>query len=286
MNIRIIIDTCEKKKVFNCRRIKAKIKKQNANEELRPSLKKFFKSLAKHKGILAWLCPLIITFAAAFLRFLWFAVESGRVLFWNIDLSAISMSSNSIYNIVLFLVFSIIILAIMMIPTIIIQSKQKTLVKIFDFFVLYMLFFVICAVYVDGWTALGENLIMSTITFSISVALVFGFVLLPGFLLCWAIGFKRKSSRPIKLTPKWLIISIVAWAILIIGFSFYIGYDSASSQTRFRITKDDYAIIYENDDYYYMAKYDPVKNEINREQQKAVLKNEIEYIWKSDLGEF
>lgn len=59
-----------------------------------------------------------------------------------------------------------------------------------------------------------------------------------------------------------------------------IGYNSASSQTRFRITKDNYAIIYENDDYYYLAKYNPAKNEINKEQQKAVLKNGIEYTWK------
>lgn len=280
MNIKIIIDICEKKRVSCCKRIKAKIKKQNDNKELKLNLEKPCKILSKHKGVLAWLCPLVITFAVAFLRFLWFAIESGRVSFWNIDLSAISMSSNSIYNIILLLAFSIIMLATIMIPTIIIKSKQRTLVKFFEFFVLYMLFFVVCAVSVDGWASLGENLIMNAIAFAIAVAVVFGFALLPGLLLCWAIGAPKKTSKPIKLTPKWLIISIVAWVILIIGLSFYIGYNSASSQTRFRITKDNYAIIYENDDYYYLAKYNPAKNEINKEQQKAVLKNGIEYTWK------
>ena len=280
MNIKIIIDTCEKKRVSCCNRIKAKIKKQNDNKELKLNWEKPCKILSKHKGVLAWLCPLIITFAAAFLRFLWFAMESGKVAFWSIDSSAISMSSNSIYNIILLLVFSVILLAIMMIPTIIIKSKQRTLVKFIEFFVLYMLFLVICAVSVDGWTTMGENLVMSVIAFAIAVAMVFGFVLLPGLLLCWAIGSKKKNSKPLKLTPKWLIISIAFWIILIIGLSFYIGYDTAASQTRFRITKDNYAIVYENDDYYYLAKYDPSKNEINKEQQKAVLKNGVEYTWE------
>lgn len=280
MNIKIIIDKCEKKRVSRCKRIKAKIKKPNDNKELKLNLEKLCKSLSKHKSVFAWLCPILITLVAAFLRFLWFAMESGRVAFWGIDSSAISMSSNSIYNIILLLVFSVILLSIMMIPMIIIKSKQRTLVKLIEFFVLYMLFLVICAVSVDGWTTMGENLVMSVIAFSIAVAVVFGFALLPDLLLCWAISSKKKDSKPLKLTTKWLIISIVAWIIIIIGLSFYIGYDSVSNQTRFRITKDNYAIIYENDDYYYLAEYDPDTNKINKEHQKAVLKKEIEYIWQ------
>lgn len=280
IKINININKCKNKKIHFCKHLKVKVKKHNADETLKSSLEKWYKLLYKNKGILAWFCPLIVALVAAFLKFLWFAMESGKVAFWNIDSSAISMSNNSIYNIVLLLVFAIIILAIMMIPTIIIKSKQKISAKLFQFFVLYILFFAICAVSVDGWIISGENIIISIIAFAIAVAFIFGFILLPGLLFYWAISSKKNNFKPIKLTPKWLIILMVAWIFLIIVISFHVGYDTASNQKRFRITKDNYAIVYENDEYYFLSKYDPNKNELHKEQQKVVLKNGVEYEWK------
>ncbi len=280
LNIKININKCKNKKIHFCKHLKVKVEKHNADETLKLSLEKWYNRLYKNKGILAWLCPLIVTLAAAFLKFLWFAMESGKVASWNIDSSAISMSNNSMYNIVLLLVFTIIILAIMMIPTIIVKSKQKNSAKIFQFFVIYILFFAICAVSVEGWIIPGKNIIISIISFAIAVALIFGFILLPGLMFCWAISSKKNNVKPIKLTPKWLIILMVAWAFFTIILSFHAGYDIASNQKRFRITNDNYAIVYENDEYYFLSKYDPNKNEIHKEQQKVVLKNGVEYEWK------
>ena len=74
-----------------------------------------------------------------------------------------------------------------------------------------------------------------------------------------------------------LIVLIIA-NILYFYFS---AFDAARRATVYRITSDGYAIIYETDDQYYLAKYDAEEKTILKEHQKVIDKNGVEYTWRN-----
>ena len=252
------------------------INKSNIKEKLEYSLS----FIEIHKKTLSWLCPIIITVFATFLRFIWFVVESGKLLFWNIDSSAISMSENSMYNIVLLLFFSVTLLAGMLTPTIILLTNQKKVAKAFQFILIYITFFVVLVILTNIWDSIGDSWISILCFAIIVVAPIYLALILPGILMYWLFKPTKKTQNKKEGSIKTFCFSILMWIVVLILGSYYIGYRHASEINKFRITEDGYAIIYENDEYYYLAQYDPVKNQVNKDSQKVVKKDGVEYSWK------
>lgn len=68
---------------------------------------------------------------------------------------------------------------------------------------------------------------------------------------------------------------------LIFNIIYFYGesYWSSATQTRYRVTNDGYAIIYETDDTYYLAKYDAENGVIDAAIQKTIDSTDVEYTW-------
>ena len=86
-------------------------------------------------------------------------------------------------------------------------------------------------------------------------------------------------KRNTAITPKSVVVLAVIFLIFNILYFYFASYWSSANQIRYRITYDEYAIVYETDDHYYLAKYDVENGVIDKGIQKVVDKIDVEYTW-------
>ena len=88
---------------------------------------------------ITWLATIAVAIMAAGLKFIWYALDAGKLSYWKIDYSAIgNMNENTLYNIFLTLSFSAVVIFFMLMPYTVLKLKWRRKKKIIYFVVLYI----------------------------------------------------------------------------------------------------------------------------------------------------
>ena len=87
------------------------------------------------------------------------------------------------------------------------------------------------------------------------------------------------SAKKNHLSIKTLSIVLVVVFPITLLYSYMIGYFFASSNNSFRITNEGYAIVYETDEKFFLARYDEENNTIDKDDQMIIEKENVSYTW-------
>lgn len=253
------------------------------NQLFRERFKGKIETLNQNIGAITWITTALLAVTAAGLKFLWYVYQIGQLSYWKIEASAISIiDDKSLYYIFMLLMFALFVLGIMLIPYMIINSKIKILIKVGGMLIVLVAssYFVIKMSGLESIIqeyGFGGFIIAEILALFVCVLLF-----LPGYLLGTAIDPRKtaKNPAPQKFGNTWIL--LIVWMIIMTIYSYLIGAFEAESQTSFRITNEGYAIIFETNEYYYLAEYDMDKKEINRDHHIIVEKGDIEYFYSEN----
>ena len=256
---------------------------EEEREEVRKEIKKGFEYLSKHIGAVTWISTVFVAVVAVALRFAWYVYQRGRLSFWKIDASSVSIVDGAtLYNVVLLLALSIIVIIIMSIPALIFKSKMRVCIKIVLLLLLFIVFsvFVFCSV--EMYPIVAGTGMSGVVAIVISMLILFTIFFAPSVVVAIVITPPKKHRlRDIKESVMELLVIALIWSLVMTVYTYWIGYDSARKQTGFRITSTGYAIIYETNDYYYLAEYDKINEKVNKDHQVIVEKKNVEYLYMS-----
>ena len=231
----------------------------------------------KNLGAITWLTTLCTTLAVAYLKLIKYVSECGKLAYWNLPFSIIDVSSdNVVYDIIMSVVFASVMAAFLLIPFLIVKSKLKPLYKV----VINCLLAVIisASLFLSGNT---QNIVLTNgwpgvLAFIITDILFLVIFFIPS-LLIWVSTLPPKHSN--AAAKKTIVPLLVFFLIFSTMFFYFSNHWSAKNETRYRITHDGYAIVYETSDYYYLARYDTENKTIDKNVQKVIAKVDIEFTW-------
>ena len=253
-----------------------------AIKELGNRIFKFLKE-GKNLGAVTWLTTVFATLSVALLKFFGFVFESGKLKYWGISTSVINVAGDGVlYDIIVTIILAAVVFFLLLIPYFIIKSSAKKLNKAI---VLSIIALILSVVFFFGSNArliIHNSFWTGTLVFLAADILFLGMFFAPT--AAFLIVTRPQKNESKQLTPKRAIVLVVVLAAANILYFYGTGCWAAKTETRYRITTDEYAIIYETNNSYYVAKYDQSKNEIIKNQQKIIGKENVEYTWKSDIG--
>lgn len=246
---------------------------------------RIFKFLKKEKnlGAVTWLTTAFATLSVALLKFFGFVFESGKLKFWNINTSAINISGDNIlYDIIVTGIFALVVFLLFLIPYFVIKSKLKKGVKTLSILGIVTILSIILFIGSNAKEIIDNSPVAGIVAFLIADVLLNLMLFTPSIVFLVATKPYKKQSKPLTIKGTTILVIII---VFINVFYFYtIGIWSAMTETKYRVTTDNYAIVYETDNSFYVAKYDDSKNEINKNQQKIISKEGVEYAWKTNIG--
>ncbi len=248
---------------------------------IKHKIKEWIKYLNSNIGAVTWISTVAIAVIATWLKFMWYVFQRGKLFYWNIDSTAISIIDDiTLYSIFLMFVFGVLIIGVMLIPLIIVKSKMKVWWKIIDFIVLFLAFSAIVFNVTGMYSLIEQNGSAGIVASAIVLIIAFMCFFSPSLSVGMLITPSKKTEKGAKRTSiQGVIFCGVLWMIIMTGYIGYVGYDSAKKQTDFRMTSDGYAIIYETNDYYYLAEYDKENRCVIKGHQIIVKKENIEYFY-------
>lgn len=255
---------------------------ESSVEVVKDWAKRIFAFLKEEKnlGAVTWISTAFTAASVALMKFFKFVSESGKLAYWRISPSAIDMATdNVLYDIIVTAVFAVVIFALFLIPYFIAKAKIKTYIKVLLFVgiiaVLSVIFLfgsnAIWIIKTSFWTGLCAFVIadlLFLVMFSLP-SIVFHFTTKP----------PKNETKP--MTKKGIVLMLIVLIIVNILYFYFAAYNTARTATVYRITSDGYAIIYETEDQYYLAKYDAEEKIIHKEHQKVIDKNGVEYTWRN-----
>lgn len=250
----------------------------NTFNDMKKITRRVKKYLKKNLSVITWITTAFIAVAVAILKFIRFVSESGRLGYWRISPAIINVAGdNVLYDIIVTTVFAAVATGLFLIPYFIIKSKMKKGIKgaIFGAIIL-----VLSMIMFFGSNA--SEIIQSSLLIGI---IAFLFVDVIFLLVCFSPTITvLLITKPVKgdlkqLTKKRAVGVVIALSIICIVYFYLSAYYSAMTETNYRITEDGYAIIYETDDLYYLAKYDEKNKIILKEHQKVIEKTDVDYVW-------
>ena len=234
----------------------------------------------KNLGAVTWISAALTAISVAVMKFFKFVSESGKLAYWKISPNVINMTAdNMLYDIIVTAVFAVVIFALFLIPYFIAKSKIKKYVKALLFIGFIA---VLSVIFLFGSNAIGimkTSFWMGLYAFVIADLLFLVMFFLPSVVFHFATKPQKSQTKP--MTKKVVVIMLIVLIIANILYFYFAAYDTARTATVYRITSDGYAIIYETDDQYYLAKYDAEEKTILKEHQKVIDKNGVEYTWRN-----
>lgn len=246
---------------------------------------RIFEFLKKEKnlGAVTWLTTAFATLSVALLKFFGFVFESGKLKFWNINTSAINISGDNIlYDIIVTGIFALVVFLLFLIPYFIIKSDLKKGKKVLLILSIITLLSIILFFGSNAKEIIHHSPVVGIVAFLIADILLNLMLFTPSIVFLIATKPHKKQSKP--LTIKGTIILVIVIVFINVFYFYTIGIWSAMTETKYRVTTANYAILYETDDSYYVAKFDESKNEVDKNQQKIISKEGVEYTWKSDVS--
>lgn len=251
----------------------------NTFNDMKKITRRVKKYLKKNLSVVTWLTTAFIAAAVAILKFIRFVSESGRLGYWGISPVIINVAGdNVLYDIIVTTVFAAVAVGLFLVPYFIIKSKMEKRIK-----VVIILAIAVILSFIMFFGSNASEIIQRTFGIGIITFLVADVIFL---FICFSptITFllitKPTKGNLKQLTRKSVVGVVIGLAIIYIVYFYFSAYYSAMTETSYRITADGYAIIYETDDLYYLAKYDEGKKIILKEQQKVIEKTDVEYVWR------
>lgn len=243
-------------------------------------IKDKIKFLQKNIGAVTWICTVFVTISTVALKFILYIYERGEMDFWKIEVSNVSIfGDTTLYSVGFAIISSLIITIITLLPYFIIKAPAKIIFKIIGFVVLYFVFSVF-TINIDGIMDVVKLGVRGIIGYLIANSILFCLCFFPS-VIWWM--FKRfedtNANKPITVKKFCMIITV--WFCFIIGAFYGAGYFGAKIQTEFRFVEDNYVIVYETNEYYYLAKFNDKTNKIEREEQTILSKENVKYKWKN-----
>ena len=242
-------------------------------------IKEGIELLNKNIGAVTWISTVAIAVVATWSKFMWYVYQRGKLFYWDIDPTAISIVDDiTLYNIFLFFIFGGVIIGIMLIPLVIIKSKMKIIRKIVTIIAVFLAFSGFMYISTGMKSLVEQNGVGGIISAGIVLFIAF----LCFFSPSWAIAFTRprqkdSSTSDHKSSIIELMCIVGVCLIVMTTYSGWIGYNSEKEKKEFRITGEGYAILYETNDYYYLAEYDKEDKRVKKEHQIIVKKENIDY---------
>ncbi len=234
--------------------------------------------LNKNIGAVTWISTVVVAVIATLLKFMWYVFQRGKLLFWNIDATAISIIDDvTLYSIFLMFILGLVIAGIMLLPLNIIMSKRKIWRIWVEIGLLFITFSAIMLITTGMYSVVEEYGSVGMLAVVIVLVIFFMCFFAPS----WAIAISLVQSQGNDKTSsaKGLLFCGILWLVTMTGYIAYLGYDSASSQKDFRTIDEGYAIIYETREYYYLAEYDEQNRIVDKGHQKIIKKENVEYFY-------
>ena len=258
---------------------------EKKEELLKDIILKQFMFLNKNIGAITWMTTIVVAIVSTVAKFMWYVFQRGRLLYWQISPIAISsVDGLTLYNIFLLFIIGIVCMSLMLIPFFVIRSKIKKIYKIIINLILHIV--------VIGYMLLKIRwdlfLIYKDLTYAMSVFLIVLLADLVLFSASWIflllvpkknICFCFKKDSVIKA-----LFLLCIWFVIMTFYSGLVGYDNEKNRTSFPVIEDKYAILYENNEYYYMAEYDAHNNRIIKGKQIIVKKDNIEISMRHNVS--
>ena len=231
----------------------------------------------KNLGVITWLTTLFTTFSVAYLKLIRYVSESGKLAYWNLPVSVIDISGdNVVYDIIMSVVFASVLVIFLLVPFLVIKSKLNRLYKVIINLLIAAI--ISTSMFFSGNTKdiVLSNGLSGILAFALTDILFLGIFFGPSILF-WTATLPPKQSKVI--TKKMIVPLIVFFLIFNLVYFNITSYCSEAKETLYRITNDGYAIIYETDEHYYLAKYNIESKIIDKSIQKTIAKTDVEYTW-------
>lgn len=251
-------------------------KEGNKIDELKNKIIKFTR---KNGAIASLLISFLVAGVGAYVGFLGYAYERGKLAYWKLDASMITVKDNSLlYNMLWSIIVGCFVLFIMALSWSFSKSKERCLTKIVGHF----LVFILTSIYVAPQIG-AEKVIMYNGWYGFIAVVLCLLVLyiIVAIFSCFFINMLIKARKDLFTPNQSIKMDLIIMGFLLvalIGCMFWIGYKSYNHSVGVRVTKDGYAIIYENGEYFCLVEYDE-NGEINKNEQKIVKKDDVEYSW-------
>ena len=242
-------------------------------------MKEEIELLNKNLGAVTWISTVAIAVVATWAKFMWYVYQRGKLFYWGINPTAISIVDDiTLYNIFLLFIFGGVIIGMMLIPLVIIKSKMKIIRKIVTIIAVFLAFSSFMFISTGMKSLVEQNGVGGMVSAGIVLLIAF----LCFFSPSWAIAFtmprqKDSSTSTHKSSIIELMFILGVCLTLMTAYSGWIGYNSEKEKKEFRITGESYAILYETNDYYYLAEYDKEDKRLKKEHQIIVKKENIDY---------
>lgn len=256
----------------------------NPIEVIKLIIQKLFNYLKEDRqlGAVTWITTIFATLSVAVLKFFSFVFESGKLKYWDISTSIINVAGdNVLYDIIVTMVLGAVVFFLFLIPYFIIKSKAKKVEKIIILLVIVLSLSVLFLFGSNAIAIIHTSFWTGIVAFLIADLFFVGMFFAPTIVFLIATKPQDNQSKP--LTPKRAAILVVALVIVNILYFYGAGYWSVKTETGYRITTENYAIVYETEDSFYVAKFDESKNEIDKHQQMIISKEDVEYTWKANV---
>ncbi len=258
-----------------------------------------FEFISKHIGTLTALTTFALAAITAISKFLRYVFEAGKVNQLNIPKSEISIFSDYLlYDIVLTAALGCFVFMVLAIPYFVFKSRCTIIKKIGIIGISFLLFSIVFSALADLNGYISFYIINRKIVElgTIIIALIISYLIVsiaPCVFFYHVQHFERKKKGN-KLRISVLLVIIVCYIIVLVGFTYRSGQNAAKSNIDYRViteqsgnviyetSNDRYAIIYENEKIYYLAKCETEDNRIINiyfDHQKTISKENVEYIW-------
>lgn len=226
-----------------------------------------------HVGIFTLVFTFAIGLTSILLKGFFYVFICGKFDYWGISHTYINISNeNMFYEILLFAAGSIIYIALNYIPFAILTSKKPWYKKLFKLIILLtftsgglFVFFLFNEVTVNHNFILNSQSVIQLAIDSL-ILTVLGYIL--GLLMPISFRNQKDKSKNGEVILLHKLMSFSTLFILIFGISLYVfmayayGRDMAANQKSYKIINNNYAVIYEDVEYFIVSNYDVINDNI------------------------
>lgn len=224
-----------------------------------------------------WISTVLVAIFTAVLKFSQYAFEAGKVKWLKIDPAAIEINSNTLYGMLLSIVLGVLLLLITLIPFIVHKTEFKNLfIKALAQIGVFLGFGIAISVMCNVTELLDLSNKNNYIVWFVAVFITYVLFFAPSLIFGIAFRKKRKKTVPKEQSFKAAIVFLVLWVVFSFGYTYAMGILSVCKQTEYRVTQDGYAVVYENNQMYYLSKYEIEEGKIicDHTKQKAIKKQD------------
>jgi len=223
-------------------------------------------SINSHIGIFTLMFTFAIGLTSVLLKGFFYVYTQGKFDYWGISHTYINISNeNTLYEILLFVAYSIIYITLNYIPFSILTSKNNRYKKLFQIVILFILtscvLFSIVLIYE---ISINHNFIVdlqSAVQLYIPSILLTIMGYMPAFIMSISFGTKKDKEEIIlfhKLINPFTLFAVIFGVSLYVIMAYVYGKYMADNQKSFKTIDNNHAVVYEDKEYFIISDYDVI----------------------------